>query len=71
MGVKARLKKIEQELERMKADSTDKASKATRASAEKPATKKAAAKKPATKKAATKKAAAKKPATKKAAAKRG
>jgi hypothetical protein len=66
MGVKARLKKLEQELERMKADSTDKASKAKRASAEKPATKKASAKKP-----ATKKAAAKKPATKKAAAKRG
>ena len=52
MGVKARLKKIEQELEKLKADGTDRASRA-KSAAKKPAAKtqagKSAAKKPAAK----------------------
>ena len=63
MGVKARLKKIEQELEKLKADATDRASRAKGPAAKKPAAKKSAAKKSAPKP-RTGKQTTKKPATK-------
>ena len=57
MGVKARLKKLEQELEKLKADATDRASRA-KPGAKKPAAKTRAGKS-STKKSAAKKSAAK------------